>query len=108
MRMAAERLPVPHGLSLRDCADAAGVTDWHAHTALGDARATASLFAHYARGAESGQFAGSATLGERLARAAAVEWPQATGLPGVADALWKGRSNDSARRMVSNVRNESA
>ena len=30
-----------------DCAAAAGVTDWHAHTALGDARATAALFAHY-------------------------------------------------------------
>lgn len=108
MRMAAGRLPVPHGLSLRDCAAAAGVTDWHAHTALGDARATAELFAHYVRGAESVEFAESGGLGERLERAAAVEWPQATGLPGVADALWKRRSNDSARRMVPNVRNESA
>lgn len=108
MRMAAGRLPVPHGLSLRDCAAAAGVTDWHAHTALGDARATAALFSHYARGAESADSAESAVLDERLISAAAVEWPQATGLLAVADALWKRRSNDSARRMVPNVRNRSA
>ncbi|WP_317452685.1 3'-5' exonuclease [Streptomyces sp. CBMA29] len=108
MRMAAARLPVPHGLSLRDCAAAAGVTQWHAHTALGDALATAELFSHYVRGAESVEFAESAVLDERLALAAAVEWPQATGLTGVVDALWKRRSNDSARRMVPNVRNGSA
>jgi DNA polymerase-3 subunit epsilon len=111
MRMAARRLPVPHGLSLRDCAAAAGVTDWHAHTALGDARATAELFTHYMRAgepAENGQFVDLLGPDERLALAAAVEWPQVTGLPAVADALWKRRSNDSTRRTVPNVRNGSA
>jgi DNA polymerase-3 subunit epsilon len=108
MRMAAEgsayRL-APHGLSLRDCAAAVGVTDRHPHTALGDARATAALFAYYAR---SGETAETSALGDRLALAAAVEWPERLELPEVTDALWKRRSNDSARRMVPNVRNGSA
>ncbi|MEU6848612.1 3'-5' exonuclease [Actinacidiphila alni] len=108
MRMAAERLPVPHGLSLRDCASRAGVTEWKAHTALGDARATAELFSHYMRGTEADEYAEAAGPEHRLALAAAVEWPRTTGLTGVADALWKRRSNDSARRMVPNVRNGSA
>ena len=62
MRMAAAgsayRL-APHGLSLRDCAAAVGVTDGHPHTALGDARATAALFAYYARGGETAETAAS-------------------------------------------------
>ena len=108
MRMAAERSEyrlAPHGLSLSDCASAVGVTGWHAHTALGDARATAALFAYYAEGHEA---VDSLALGDQLALAAAVEWPESPGAPEVTDALWKRRSNDSARRMVPHVRNGSA
>jgi DNA polymerase-3 subunit epsilon len=109
MRMAAERnqnSPVPYGLSLRACLQALGVTDWRPHTALGDARATAALFGHFV--AEScGGTAGSG-LDAQLVRAAGVRWPEATGLSGSADALWKRRSNDSSWRGVPNVRNGSA
>lgn len=100
MRIAAARGPAPYGLSLRACAAAVGVTDWRPHTALGDAHATARLFAHYAP-----QVAG---LDELLALAAGVSWPEPAGVPAGADALWMRRSNDSARRSVPNVRNESA
>lgn len=96
---------VRHGLSLADCALAIGVTDWIAHTALGDARATARLFAHYARDPETALSAG---LDARLALAAEVRWPEPAGLLAPPDALWKRRTNDSARRMVPNVRNGSA
>lgn len=98
-------VPVGRGLSLVDCAFAIGVTDWDAHTALGDARATARLLAYYAQDPETAQSAG---LDDRLALAAAVQWPEPSGLLAPPDALWKRRTNDSARRMVPNVRNGSA
>ncbi|HEY5835367.1 3'-5' exonuclease [Streptomyces sp.] len=107
MRMAAARSADrgagdrgPRGLSLRACATAAGITGWHPHTALGDARATADLFTRYAPHA--------AGLAERMALAAALRWPEPSGLPAVADALWVRRGNESTRRTVPNVRNESA
>ena len=111
MRLAADARPpgalAPYGLSLRACAAALGVTDWHPHTALGDARATAALFAHLAPGIGD--------LPERLAGAAAVVWPEPSGAPAAADALWMRRScvtasrgNDSAQRSVPNVRHGSA
>jgi DNA polymerase-3 subunit epsilon len=100
MRLSAERGPAPYGLSLRACAAAVGITDWRPHTALGDARATATLFAHLAAGAPD--------LPGVLARAAAVRWPEPSGVLAAADALWMRRSNESARRSVPNVRHGSA
>jgi DNA polymerase-3 subunit epsilon len=106
MRLAAAHGPAPYGLSLRACAHALGITDWRPHTALGDARATAGLFAHYVtHPAETGADTG---LAEQLRLAAEVEWPATAGLLTGPDALWLRRSNDSALRIVSNVRNESA
>jgi DNA polymerase III subunit epsilon len=101
MRLAAARGgrgtgPAPYGLSLRDCAGAIGLTGWSPHTALGDARATAALFVHDAPLL--------ADLPERLAAAAALRWPEPSGVLAAADALWMRRSNDSARRSVPNVR----
>lgn len=72
------------GLSLRECAAAIGITGWHPHTALGDARATASLFSFYAPRA--------AGLPERLAAAAGTKWPETPGALGAGDALWLRRS----------------
>lgn len=100
MRMAAARGPAPYGLSLRACAAAIGIGDWRPHTALGDARATAALFAHYAARAEG--------LPERLALAAGLRWPEPSGVLAAADALWVRRTNESAWRTVSDVRNEHA
>jgi DNA polymerase-3 subunit epsilon len=103
MRMSAAGLgeePAPYGLSLWGCAAAIGVTDWSPHTALGDARASAALFVHHAPMA--------AELPERLAAAAALRWPEPSGLLAAADALWMRRSNDSARRSVPNVRHGGA
>lgn len=103
MRMAAARnggSPGRYGLSLRACAAEAGFTDWSPHTALGDARATAALFTRYA--AEGPDF------GAQLATAAALRWPEPAGLLAAADALWTGRSNDSARRSVPGARPEHA
>lgn len=115
------------GLSLRACAAAIGITDWRPHTALGDAQVTASLFAHYAPYATG--------LGERLSVAAGLRWPEPSGVLAAADALWMRRSADrgagrsggratlrsgrrgggeggegdeTARRVVPNVRNELA
>jgi DNA polymerase-3 subunit epsilon len=103
MRIAAARTgggPAPYGLSLRACAAAIGVTDWSPHTALGDARATAALLAHYAPHLP--------VLPEQLAAAAALHWPEPSGLLSGADELWLRRSNDSARRTVPNVRHGQA
>jgi DNA polymerase III subunit epsilon len=120
MRLAADSGPAPYGLSLRACAAAMGITDWRPHTALGDARVTAALFAHYAPALRG--------LPERLAAAGAVRWPEPSGVVAAADALWIRRSadrptgpggrtagvlrdrsdargDDSARRSVANVRN---
>jgi DNA polymerase-3 subunit epsilon len=107
MRMAALRGALPGALSLRACAEAAGVTGWSAHTALGDARATARLFAQYAQALAGHPYAATA-----LARAAALDWPQMAG----ADARWVGRGsvdmplkrNVPAQQLVSYAGNEGA
>ncbi|WP_245939049.1 3'-5' exonuclease [Actinacidiphila glaucinigra] len=108
MRMAALREPAPGGLSLQACAEAAGLTGWTAHTALGDARTTARLFASYVLDHPGGP----AQADKALGRAAAVEWPQLAG----ADALWVGRRgadrapawNVPSQQKVSYVRNGGA
>lgn len=78
MRMAALRVPAPRGLSLGDCARDAGLGDWDRHTALGDARATARLFAHYVPGQR---------VESAVEAAAKVTWPR---LPG-GEATWTER-----------------
>ena len=103
MRMAADRAgdaPRRYGLSLVACAAEAGITDWHPHTALGDARTTAALFTHYSAGVPG--------LAGHLARAAAVRWPEPSGVLVAVDALWMSRSNEPALRSVPNVRHGSA
>lgn len=108
MRMAALRETAPGGLSLLACAEAAGLTGWTAHTALGDARTTARLFASYVPDHPGGP----AQTEKALARAAVVEWPQLAG----ADALWVGRRsadrapawNVPSQQKVSYVRNGGA
>jgi DNA polymerase-3 subunit epsilon len=75
MRMAAQRDPAPTGFSLRACAEAAGVPEWTAHTALGDARATARLFTGYLRDLSPGGPLAEAAL----ARAAGLDWPRMAG-----------------------------
>jgi DNA polymerase-3 subunit epsilon len=108
MRMAALREPAPRGLSLLACADAAGLADWTAHTALGDARTTARLFASYVQDHPHGP----AQAERALARAEGVEWPRLAG----ADALWVGRRcadraparNVPSQQMVSYVPNGGA
>ncbi|MEU4098466.1 3'-5' exonuclease [Streptomyces sp. NPDC026673] len=108
MRMAAMREPAPAGLSLLACAEAAGLGGWTAHTALGDARTTARLFAAYAQDHPGGPVQAE----KALARAAGVEWPHLAG----ADALWVGRRgadrtqlrNVPSQQMVSYVRNGGA
>ncbi|MDJ0341920.1 3'-5' exonuclease [Streptomyces sp. H10-C2] len=133
MRMAMSRVPAPRGFSLGACVADAGLGDWAAHTALGDARATARLFAHYAAEAPGGadvpgtlHTAGAANKAAAVDVAAGVEWPTIANMPGV-DALWRGRRsadrpdgwsgemprrpkgwNDSSQQMVPNVRNGSA
>lgn len=105
MRMAISRVPTPRGFSLGACAADAGLGDWAAHTALGDARATARLFALYmadtADSADAADTAGSAdavgppdrTGGPGVVEAAAgVEWPVIAQLPEAA-ALWLGRAS---------------
>lgn len=74
MRMAAQRESAPAGFSLRACAEAAGVPGWSAHTALGDARATARLFTEYVRELPEGPRTDAA-----LARAVALDWPRMAG-----------------------------
>lgn len=108
MRMAALREPAPGGLSLLACAEAAGLAGWTAHTALGDARTTARLFASYVQDHPHGP----AQAERALARAEGVEWPHLAG----ADALWVGRRgadraparNVPSQQMVSYVPNGGA
>jgi DNA polymerase-3 subunit epsilon len=100
MRLAAGCGPAPYGLSLRACAAAVGITDWRPHTALGDARATATLFSHLA--------AGVADLPVLLTLASALRWPEPSGVLAAADALWLRRGNEPARRSVPNVRHGGA
>lgn len=119
MRMAALRGALPGALSLRACAEAAGVTGWTAHTALGDARATARLFAYYTTGLAHA-VAARAHAEAALVLAAAVDWPQmavaGTSAGVSAGALWVGRGvtdvalkrNVPAQQMVSYVRNGGA
>jgi DNA polymerase III subunit epsilon len=75
MRMATQRYPAQAGFSLRACAEAAGMPDWSAHTALGDAWATARLFAMYVRELSPKRAYPDAAL----ARAAALDWPRMPG-----------------------------
>ncbi len=96
---APSRFP-PHGLSLRAVAADAGITDWSPHTALGDAQATAALFARFA--------AGVADLPGLLALAAGVRWPEPSGVLAAADALWVRRRTETVRRPVPNVRHGGA
>jgi DNA polymerase III subunit epsilon len=104
MRMA-ERLlpepgPVPRGLSLRACAEAAGLPGWAEHTALGDARVTGALFATYAA---------DPALAVETVRAAEVAWPPMPGPARARGAAWVGRTagravrgaNEGRRPMVS-------
>jgi DNA polymerase-3 subunit epsilon len=93
--------PAPYGgLSLRACAAGIGLTGWHPHTALGDARATAALLAHHGpHGAD---------LPAVLAAAAALTWPEPPGPSAGTEALWVRRSNVSARRTVPNARHGQA
>jgi DNA polymerase III epsilon subunit-like protein len=48
MQLAPDYLPLTDGPSLRACCEEAGLPRFEAHTALGDARAAAALFGHYA------------------------------------------------------------
>ncbi len=108
MRLAERCFGSPHGLSLRACAELAGIAGWPQHTALGDARATAALFGRCAP-----------VDGSVLARAAALEWPRPARTDGTG-AAWVGRrgvraggcgareGNEVRRSMVSVVRHGSA
>ncbi len=97
MRLAQRYGRSPRGLSLRACAEDAGLPGWSQHTALGDARTCGRLFARYAADTEA-----------ELAEAAAVEWPRLPHMTG-AQAPWIGRQgrpraleeNVPGRRMVS-------
>jgi DNA polymerase-3 subunit epsilon len=90
MRMAALRDPAPAtGLSLAACAEAAGVTGWVPHTALGDAWATARLFGHYTVGHPLGP-QGHPYAAGLVDAAAAVRWPRMGESPAAA-ARWVGR-----------------
>ncbi|MDF3293116.1 3'-5' exonuclease [Streptomyces silvisoli] len=90
MRLAERHARSPRGLSLRACAEDAGLPGWPQHTALGDARTCGRLFARYAPGIEA-----------ELAEAAAVEWPRLPHMTG-AEAPWIGRQGRS-RALEENV-----
>jgi DNA polymerase-3 subunit epsilon len=91
----AERFATPRaGLSLRACAEAAGLPGWPEHTALGDARVAGVLFTRYAAAVPGGV--------EALARAgrgshAAVEWPRMPLRSRVCGAAWVGRTSGTFR-----------
>jgi DNA polymerase-3 subunit epsilon len=113
MRMAALRGALPGALSLRACAEAAGVTGWSAHTALGDARATARLFTRYVtEPVERHSHARQPYAVGAVVKAAALDWPQMAAV----EAPWVGRRstevarsrNVPAQQIVSYVGNESA
>jgi DNA polymerase-3 subunit epsilon len=108
MRLAALRDPAPARLSLRACAEAAGVAGWPAHMALGDARATARLFAHYTRERPQGGRAYVEREEAALAGAAVLEWPKLPVVTG-SRALWvRRKGNVPGRKIVPYVRNRSA
>ncbi|CCB76119.1 DNA polymerase III epsilon subunit-like 3'-5' exonuclease (fragment) [Streptantibioticus cattleyicolor NRRL 8057 = DSM 46488] len=105
MRLAERRLARTGGLSLRACAEAAGLPGWESHTALGDARTTARLLARCLPEGAAGA----------VEEAAAIEWPVLP-CPAPAPARWVGRDalpravegNDQGRRMVSYAGNGGA
>lgn len=68
MQMAERSFPGLPGLSLRACAETAGLGGWSEHTALGDARVAGELFARCAP-------ADGAALARAAALAAVLEWP---------------------------------
>ncbi|MEZ0091492.1 exonuclease domain-containing protein [Streptacidiphilus sp. EB129] len=69
MALAGRVLPGGTGHSLRDCVAAVGLPPHAAHTALGDARATAALLRRCLRGSD-------ADLAGAVAAAATVPWPR--------------------------------
>jgi DNA polymerase III subunit epsilon len=81
MRLAERCLTPARGLSLRACAEAAGLPGWSEHTALGDARTAGALFARCAP-----------VDGAALVRAAALEWPGPAGAACAGAAAWVGRT----------------
>ncbi|MEV7778233.1 3'-5' exonuclease [Kitasatospora sp. NPDC088351] len=72
MRLARAHLPQARGFGLAACAEAAGLGGFAAHTALGDARATAELLRHCAGVPSCPPEEWAAPLGE----AARVPWPR--------------------------------
>ncbi|MGW6916751.1 3'-5' exonuclease [Kitasatospora sp. NPDC054939] len=77
MRLARAHLPEAGGFGLAACVSAAGLGGFAAHTALGDARATAELLRHCAvRGGWAGPAPLPADWSEPLRAAAGVPWPQ--------------------------------
>ncbi len=110
MRLAERYLPAARGLSLRACAQAAGLPGWPAHTALGDARASGQLLARCAPDAPAVEAV--------LAAAAQVRWPRLPQTPG-RQAVWIARPartgarrayapGDAPRRMTAYARNGGA
>ncbi|WP_245687489.1 3'-5' exonuclease [Streptacidiphilus griseoplanus] len=74
MRLARDQLPAAGGFGLRACTEAAGLPPYAAHTALGDARATADLLRHCAA-ARPGRPTRSAEWTRALREAAVLDWP---------------------------------
>ncbi|MFC8453024.1 exonuclease domain-containing protein [Kitasatospora sp. NPDC057223] len=72
MRLARAHLPGAGGFGLTACVDAAGLGWYPAHTALGDARATADLLRHCIRTPSCPP----ADWAEPLREAAGVPWPR--------------------------------
>ncbi|MCG6497268.1 3'-5' exonuclease [Kitasatospora sp. A2-31] len=72
MRLARDHLPQARGFGLAACVEAAGLGRFPAHTALGDARATADLLRHCAGAASCPPDDWAVPLRE----AARVPWPQ--------------------------------
>ncbi|WP_371480920.1 exonuclease domain-containing protein [Kitasatospora sp. NBC_00315] len=72
MRLARAHLPGAGGFGLAACADAAGLGWYPAHTALGDARATADLLRHCIRT----RSCPPAAWAEPLREAVGVSWPR--------------------------------
>ncbi|MFJ6212412.1 exonuclease domain-containing protein [Streptomyces sp. NPDC092296] len=75
MRLARDQLPGAGGFGLRACAEAAGLPPFAAHTALGDARATAALLRHCAA-QPAARPDGPPRWARALGEAAALAWPR--------------------------------
>lgn len=108
MLLADEYLPAAAGRSLRACCAAAHLSDYAAHTALGDARAAAGLLRYY-RGLRA---AVPVPWREALSASLRLKWPSialTSTLPGLRRrALPAAGPAISARRMVPNVCNGGA